>query len=201
MSSEILDALDHFCKIILRHGHSRMSILHVNHGVFLHVLISLRRNQRPPAGAANHFCHYSCLERLRYMLFINICLAVIILNRKQPSNEQIIEKCMFGLIVRRLRAWSSRSPLITANHYSSYRYDKNARRNRTVRTFSDRSFDSNSCVFGHNARCKHEPYSLSRQTKQPSLPRKRLFWLRSRWITFWRLCWLPRDIDPRNWQD
>jgi len=142
-----------------------------------------------PQGQLTIFAIVLLCERLQYMLFTNICLAVIILNRKQASKEQMIEKlCMFGLIVRRLRAWSSRSPLITANHYSSYRYDKNARHNQTVRTFSNRSFDSNSCVFGHNANCKHDPYSLRRQTEQPSLLRKRLLWLRSRWITFWRLC-------------
>src|SRR5437867_13253995 len=64
-SPEILDTLDHFCEIILCHGHSRMSILHMNHGVLLYVLISLRRNERPPTSAANHFCHCSFIVLLQ----------------------------------------------------------------------------------------------------------------------------------------
>jgi len=31
----------------------------MNHGVLLYVLVSLRRNERPPTRAANHFCHWS----------------------------------------------------------------------------------------------------------------------------------------------
>src|SRR2546422_6485721 len=93
-SPEILDTLDHFCEIILRHCHSRMSILHMNHSVLLYVLISLRRNERPPTSAANHFCHCSFIvlcERLQYILFSNICFSVFIPNESRCRMSMIRE--------------------------------------------------------------------------------------------------------------
>ena len=162
----------------------------MNHGVLLYVLVSLRRNERPPTSAANHFCHCSFIvlcERLQYILFSNICFSVFIPNESR-CRAWLEKLSMSGLIVRRLRAWSSRRSLIKANHNPSYRYDKNTKSTQTVRTFSNRCIDCNSCIFSRNAINNNQRTpSLCGQTKQPSMPGTRFLWLCSGRITVRRL--------------